>query len=78
MTGNLLCAPEFCEQIFLSVKEEKSASIDKHDTDEIKNRLSFEERRKQHRQQWNMNQYPPIRSTRKLVRKLYIVVNIGP
>ncbi|XP_028401506.1 OCIA domain-containing protein 1-like [Dendronephthya gigantea] len=52
-----------------SVKDARSASTDKHNADEIKDRLSFEERRKQHRQQWNMDQYPPIRSTRKLEDK---------
>ncbi len=47
-------------------------SLDKHEHEDTKHRLSFEERRRQHRQQWSMDQYPPIRPTRKIVSILLI------
>ena len=51
--------------------EEKTTLAGRQKPEETKHRLSFEERRRQHRQEWTMNQYPPIRSMRKVVRLFF-------
>ncbi|XP_046853570.1 OCIA domain-containing protein 1-like [Xenia sp. Carnegie-2017] len=48
-----------------SENDRRTSSSTLETSSTLKDELSFEERRKQHRQQFSMNQYPIIRSTRK-------------
>ena len=49
---------------FQRLREDTNTSMNRNKSNE---RLNFEERRRRHRQQWNMDQYPPIRPSRELV-----------
>lgn len=59
---------------FESLRQENTnTSMDRNKPDETKHRLSFDERRRRHRQQWNMDQYAPTRPSREVVSHMQFI-----